>query len=161
MNPPDTGPDRRTVLAAATLSGLALPLIAGCGDAIRRSAAGAGAPSGRAPNSSAPSGSAPSSSASSGGRPLGPTSEVPVGGGHIFTVQQVVVTQPKAGEFKAFSAVCTHQGCLVSSVADGQIRCPCHGSSFSATDGSVVGGPAPAPLPAERIKVSGGTISLA
>lgn len=157
MNPPDTGPDRRTVLAGAvTLGGLALPLLAGCGDAGHRSAAGVGAPSGSAPSGSAPSGSAPG-----GGRPLGPTSEVPVGGGHIFTDQQVVVTQPKAGEFKAFSAVCTHQGCLVSSVADGQIRCPCHGSAFSATDGSVLAGPAPSPLPAERIKVSGGRISLA
>lgn len=140
MNTPDTGPGRRTVLAGATLGGLALPLLTACGAGGRRAAADA-----------APQGSGP----------LGPTSDVPVGGGHVFADQQVVVTQPKAGEFKAFSAVCTHQGCLVSSVADGQIRCPCHGSAFSATDGSVLGGPAPTPLPAERIKVSGGTISLA
>lgn len=139
MDTPGTRPDRRTVLAGATLGGLALPLLSACGAGGRRSAAAAPKASG----------------------PLGPTSDVPVGGGHVFSEQQVVVTQPKAGEFKAFSAVCTHQGCLVSSVADGQIRCPCHGSVFSASDGSVLGGPAPAPLPAERIKVTGGTISLA
>jgi Rieske Fe-S protein len=50
------------------------------------------------------------------GQPLGGTSEVPEGGGAVYSDQKVVVTQPEAGEFKAFTAVCTHQGCLVSSV---------------------------------------------
>ena len=70
------------------------------------------------------------------------TSEIPVGGGTIFADEQVVVTQPTEGEFKAFTAVCTHQGCHVSSVSDGTINCACHGSQFSIDDGSVEPGPA-------------------
>jgi Rieske Fe-S protein len=91
---------------------------------------------------------------------LGPTSAVPVGGGTIYTSAKVVVTQPTAGEFKAFSAVCTHVGCLCNQVAAGTIDCPCHGSKFKITDGSVVAGPALAPLPAKSITVSGGKILL-
>ena len=71
----------------------------------------------------------------------------------------LVITQPKAGTFKAFSAICTHQGCAVSTVENGTINCPCHGSEFAITDGSVVAGPAPKPLPAQAIKVSGGSIT--
>jgi Rieske Fe-S protein len=92
--------------------------------------------------------------------PLVSTGEVPVGGGVILAAQKVVVTQPTAGEFKAFDTTCTHQGCAVTAVADGTIDCPCHGSKFNIADGSVVGGPAPAPLPAKAITVNGTTISL-
>ena len=60
----------------------------------------------------------------------------------MLTDDKLVVTQPTEGEFKGFTAVCTHQGCTVGRVEDGEIRCPCHGSRFSAEDGSVVGGPA-------------------
>lgn len=95
------------------------------------------------------------------GEALARTSEIPVGGGTVFREEKVVVTQPTAGEFKAFSAVCTHQGCLVDKVADGTIDCPCHGSKFRVVDGSVVTGPATRPLPAEQIIVSGETITLA
>ncbi|WP_030212704.1 Rieske (2Fe-2S) protein [Streptomyces bikiniensis] len=95
------------------------------------------------------------------GEALARTSEIPVGGGTVFREEKVVVTQPTAGEFKAFSAVCTHQGCLVDKVADGTIDCPCHGSKFRVADGSVVTGPATRPLPAEQIIVSGETITLA
>ncbi|ESU46607.1 putative iron sulfur protein [Streptomyces sp. HCCB10043] len=83
-----------------------------------------------------------------------------MGGGTIFKEQKVVVTQPTEGEFKAFSAVCTHQNCLVSTVRDGTINCPCHGSRFSITDAAVEAGPATRPLPAEQISVSGGAIRL-
>jgi Rieske Fe-S protein len=72
-----------------------------------------------------------------------------------------VVTQPKKGEFKAFSAICTHQGCTVNKVADGTIDCPCHGSKYRITDASVVHGPAPRPLPAKKITVKGKSIFLA
>jgi Rieske Fe-S protein len=71
------------------------------------------------------------------------------------------VTQPEQGTFKAFSAVCTHQNCLVSQVRDGTIDCACHGSRFSITDGSVEQGPATRPLPEERIAVEGNSVRLA
>ena len=89
-----------------------------------------------------------------------PTSSVPVGGGEILTEQKVVITQPLAGTFKAFTAVCTHQGCLVGRVSDGEIVCPCHGSTYSISDGSVTGGPAPSPLKEVPIAVSGDTITF-
>jgi Rieske Fe-S protein len=91
---------------------------------------------------------------------LAPTSAIPVGSGKIFAVEKVVVTQPSSGDFKAFSAVCTHMGCIVSKISNGTIDCPCHGSQFSIKDGSVVAGPAPSPLPAESIKLSGNNIVL-
>src|SRR5215470_8159804 len=77
--------------------------------------------------------------------------QIPVGGGKIFEAQQVVVVQPTAGSFKAFSAICTHQGCVVASVANGKIICPCHNSEFSATDGSVTQGPAVTALAAKTV----------
>ena len=89
------------------------------------------------------------------------TSDVPVGGGIVLQDKQVVITQPSAGTFKAFTAVCTHQGCIVAQVAEGTITCPCHMGQFSATDGSVQGGPPPAPLAEVAITVSGTTITLA
>lgn len=91
---------------------------------------------------------------------LGPSSEVPVGGGKVYQDQQVVVTQPSAGSFKAFTAICTHQGCLVGSVSDGAIHCPCHGSEFSISDGSVMEGPATNALATEAITVANGAVIL-
>jgi Rieske Fe-S protein len=89
---------------------------------------------------------------------LATTAEVPEGGGKIIDGKNIVITQPQAGSFKAFSAVCTHQGCIVSTVADGTIDCPCHGSKFSIKDGSVVNGPATRPLPPIAINVKGTSI---
>jgi nitrite reductase/ring-hydroxylating ferredoxin subunit len=110
---------------------------------------------------SAASGSAASGSAASGGAApgtLASTAEVPEGGGKIIDGVNVVITQPQAGSFKGFSAVCTHQGCIVDSISDGIIGCPCHGSEFSIKDGSVVRGPATRPLPPVAIKVEGTSI---
>ena len=92
-------------------------------------------------------------------------SDVPVGGGTVIS-QSVVVTQPTAGTFKAFSAVCTHQGCPVNEVKDGTINCPCHGSRYSITDGSVkVAGPGLSPQTQKPLKsmtaaVNGDTITV-
>ena len=85
---------------------------------------------------------------------------VPVGGGMIFKEKQVVVTQPSSGEFKAFSAVCTHMGCIVNQISNGTIDCPCHGSQYDITTGAVTAGPAPKPLPPVSIKVSNGSVFL-
>jgi nitrite reductase/ring-hydroxylating ferredoxin subunit len=76
----------------------------------------------------------------------------------VFTDAKVVVTQPTAGQYKGFSAVCTHQGNIVGSVEGGQIVCPFHNSHFKITDGSVTSGPAPSPLPAVNVAVQGTNI---
>jgi Rieske Fe-S protein len=94
------------------------------------------------------------------GTVLGTASEIPVGGGKIFTAAKVVVTQPARGQYQGFSAVCTHVGCILSEVADGTIDCPCHGSEFKITNGAVVTGPAPSPLPKRQIKVVDGQVFL-
>ena len=103
---------------------------------------------------------APSSGASSAAAGGTPTSEIPVGGGKIFADTKTVVTQPTAGTFKAFDAVCPHQGCTVSSVEGGQIICPCHQSHFDATTGDRVSGPAPTGLTAKTITVTGDTFTV-
>jgi Rieske Fe-S protein len=94
----------------------------------------------------------------------GPTTvkvaDVPVGGGTIIAASQVVVTQPSAGEFKAFSAICTHQNCVVARVQNGAIDCTCHNSKFSATDGSVLNGPANRPLTAKEVTVAGDSLTI-
>lgn len=103
------------------------------------------------------------SGAKSGGKMgtlLGMTDDIPVGGGKVFTAAKVVVTQPVKGTFKAFSAVCTHVGCLCDQVADGTVNCPCHGSKFKIADGSVAAGPAPSPLAPAKIMVADGKIML-
>jgi Rieske Fe-S protein len=142
---------------------LSTAALAGCskyGDGSAPPAAATSAPPASKP-ASAPS-SAPASAPASGeGEVLVKTADVPVGGGTVITDKKIVVTQPVAGEFKAFSAVCTHRGCIVNSVSDGTINCPCHGSKFRITDAAVVAGPAPRPLPAEAITEKGGEILLA
>jgi nitrite reductase/ring-hydroxylating ferredoxin subunit len=143
---------RRGVLAGVGLVGLA-GVVTACGAGSSSSTQGAST----AASSAAASGGASSAAAANA---LAATSDIPVGGGTIFTGPKVVVTQPTANEFKAFSAVCTHMGCIVSQVSNGTIDCPCHGSQYSITTGAVVAGPAPMPLPAEQIKVSGGSIFL-
>jgi len=102
-----------------------------------------------------------SGSGSGSGTVLAKTSDIPVDGGMVISSAQVVVTQPSAGVYKAFTAICTHQGCTVSNVSDNQIQCPCHGSVFSAKDGSVIQGPASAPLASKTITVANGQITAA
>ncbi|MEU9330374.1 Rieske (2Fe-2S) protein [Streptomyces canus] len=138
---PASAPSRRVVVAAVGAAGLALTLNA-CG-------------------SEDDSSSSSSSDTAAAGSVLGKTSDIPEGGGKIFKDSGVVVTQPTAGEFKAFSSKCTHQGCAVTGITNGIITCPCHKSEFSVTDGSVKKGPATQPLPEEKITVSGDSISLA
>jgi nitrite reductase/ring-hydroxylating ferredoxin subunit len=91
---------------------------------------------------------------------LGMTSQVPVGGGVVFASHHVVVTQPNAGTYKAFSSVCTHAGCQCDSVASGMISCPCHGAAFSISDGSALQGPTQTPLPTRTVTVTNGEIRL-
>ncbi|MEU3427531.1 Rieske (2Fe-2S) protein [Streptomyces gardneri] len=132
-----SGVARRTVVSAAGAAGLAAALAAcGGGDTEDKG------------------------TKEQAGATLARTGDIPVGGGKVIAGQGLVITQPKAGEFKAFSSKCTHAGCAVSGVKDGVIVCPCHQSHFDASDGSVKSGPATSPLPPTPIQVVGDEISL-
>ncbi|MFC5834940.1 Rieske (2Fe-2S) protein [Nonomuraea insulae] len=139
------------MFASAGAGGLALAITACSGGTDTAQTAGTGT------DSSATASSAPQAA----GGALAKTADIPVGGGTVFKDQKIVVTQPTEGEFKAFSAVCTHKGCSVGSVEGGAIVCPCHGSKFGVADGAVTAGPAEKPLPAQEIKVEGDQIMLA
>lgn len=94
------------------------------------------------------------------GKEVAKAADIPVGGGKTIADSKVVVTQPQQGAFKAFSAICTHQGCLVNKVANGVIKCPCHGSEFKIGDGSVAHGPASRPLKEYQVQVKNGGIVI-
>jgi len=158
------GISRRNALTGAATVGVGLPLLAACGGGDDTTGTDPAGGSGGSSTSAGPGNGGSGGSGNGGGgggAALTSTSDIPVGGGTIFADESVVVTQPTAGEFKCFSAVCTHQGCLVSSVQDGSINCTCHGSTFDIADGAVLGGPATSPLPAVELSVEGDQISLA
>jgi len=149
-------PSRRNLMAGLAAAGVAVPVLAACGSSSDTT--GTTDPAGStSSDTSASSGS--SSTAKSGGDTI-PTSEIPVGGGKIFASDKVVVTQPTAGDFKAFTAVCTHQGCILANVSDGTINCTCHFSKFSIEDGSVVNGPATKALAEKTVTVSGSSLTV-
>ncbi|MFF5188511.1 Rieske (2Fe-2S) protein [Streptomyces sp. NPDC000345] len=160
-----SGPARRSVMAAAGAAGLSVALTAcgGSDDDTSSSSASSGGTSGST-GSAGSTGSGESASTggdAAAGSALTTTSEIPEGGGKVFGAEKVVVVQPTAGTYKAFSAVCTHAGCSVKSISDGVINCPCHNSNFSIEDGSVKSGPATKALPEVKITVSGDSITLA
>jgi Rieske Fe-S protein len=146
---------RRTVLAGVGVVGVAGSLAA-CGTSSSTDNGG----SMDGGNNTAPSAAASAGGGGgAGGGGIAKTADIPEGGGKI--IGAVVVTQPSAGTFKAFSTTCTHQGCTVNKINNGVIMCPCHGSQFSIADGSVKAGPAPAPLPAKTVTVNNGEITVA
>jgi Rieske Fe-S protein len=170
---PAAASSRRTVLRAAGLlaaAGGAAVVTACAADGDPASApstsAGSGSSSAPGPTSTAPTASSPTSEASgsptkSAKAPSGPsvpTSKVPVGGGVILNEADYVVTQPTKGKYKAFTKICTHQGCAVAEVANGVIHCDCHGSEYSIKDGSVVRPPASRPLAEHEVTVSDGKV---
>ncbi|MET9058742.1 MULTISPECIES: Rieske (2Fe-2S) protein [Streptomyces] len=164
---PSSGPARRTVVTAAGVAGLAVALTAcggsddgGSSESVSAGSASSGGTSGGGSEGASSGGTGGGDNAAGGGA-LTTTADIPEGGGKVFGSEKVVVVQPSAGTYKAYSAVCTHAGCGVKSVADGIINCPCHNSNFSIEDGSVKSGPATKPLPEVKITVSGDSISLA
>lgn len=130
-------PSRRLLIGGL----VGLPVLAACG------------------SESSSTGASGSTGTTSSG-PIATTADIPVGGGKIFAAEKVVITQPTAGEFKAFSAICTHQGCPVSEISGEEIDCTCHGSKFSIADGSVLDGPADAPLESLTVTADGEDLSL-
>jgi Rieske Fe-S protein len=147
---------RRTMLAGAC--GGCAAVVAGCTTHITGRAAPTELPT-VPPVGAAPPGTATDDA--KGADTLAATADIPIGGGKIITDADVVISQPTAGKFVAFSATCTHQGCSVSTITGNTVTCPCHGSSFALADGSVLKGPATNPLPEKDIRVSGGQIRLA
>ena len=150
---------RRAMLAGACAT--CLSAVAGCARYGTSNGLAGPATYGGAPSSAAGPRSAAGASSAAGGSAsdvLASTAEIPVGGGKILTDKKIVITQPQAGSFHAFTAICTHLGCIVNTVSGGTINCPCHGSKYSIVNGSVVNGPAPLPLAAVSIKVQGTSI---
>jgi len=148
---PHEATDRRTVLRAAGVLGVGMAgvgSVAACGSSARGESAAPGAQAG-------------GTSATSSAGTVVKVADVPVGGGIVLADQLVVVTQPTPGEFKAFSAMCTHKQCAVSKVESGQIVCSCHGSHFDITTGAPTAeSPAKAPLGSRTATVSGGTVTI-
>ncbi|MBT2450095.1 Rieske (2Fe-2S) protein [Streptomyces sp. ISL-43] len=89
---------------------------------------------------------------------LGAASDVPVGGAMLFRKEKLLVSCAEAGQYKAFSAQCTHAGCVLDKIVEGQGNCPCHGSRFDVTTGKVLRGPAGDPLPEVPVRAEGGKL---
>lgn len=151
--------DRRTVLQATGLVAVG-GVVAACGGSSGSASASSSAAPAASSAAPAASSAAPASSAAAGGSGVAAVADIPVGGGIILEDEAIVLTQPTAGDVKAFTAICTHQACLVSQVVDNEIICPCHGSKFSATDGSVIQGPATQALAVAGVSVDGGQVVL-
>ncbi|MFI9583213.1 Rieske (2Fe-2S) protein [Streptomyces sp. NPDC052236] len=154
---------RRTVVTTLGGAGLAAALTA-CGDSEDGGQSAQEQPPQQPTGGTASATASAEAGADAGGgagtgKVIAKTSEIPEGGGKV--IGDVVVTQPTAGEFRAFSSKCTHQGCAVKGIANGVINCPCHNSEFSVTDGSVKKGPATTALPPASITVAGDSITLA
>ena len=134
---------RRTAIAGAGAAALAVSGLSACG------------------SESAPAGAATSAPpAGSGAGVSAKVADIPVGGGKIFADAKTVITQPTAGEFKAFSSICTHKQCPVTEVTT-TINCKCHGSKYNLTDGAPANGPATEPLAPKEIKVEGDAVTVA
>lgn len=169
--PAGRGTGRRAVVAAVGAAGLTAALAA-CGGGMADAGSGDSKAAGDGQADPGASGGGDSGSGGTGGSgaegsaggdagpTLAKTSEIPKGGGKIFKGEKVVVTQPQDGDIKAFSAICTHAGCVVGEVSGGTINCMCHGSKFDITDGSVKTGPATKGLAPAKVTVKGGSVSL-
>lgn len=162
------GSSRRAVLAGASALGVGC-LLAACGT-DSGGAGSNGADGGDFSNDPAPAGSKgadtgstsggdTSGGSSGGGEALALVADVPEGGGIIKG--DYIITQPASGTFKAFSKVCTHQGCDVTEVDGGEAICKCHNSKFSIEDGKPTSGPAKKALTETKVKVDGDNIVAA
>ena len=152
MNQP-SDVSRRSLIALGG-SGVALALAA-C--STPAATTGAGKTSDALP-SAAPSASVPSPGGAAPAE-LAKLADIPVGGSVSATLAgaPILVSQPEAGTVVAFSAICTHQGCIVAPAED-EFDCPCHASRFNSSTGAVLGGPALKPLEKVQVTVSGDSV---
>ena len=95
---------------------------------------------------------------------VGKVTDFPAGQGKVVPVNDkpVIVVNTTQGGLKAYSAICTHFGCIVVWDQPRQfILCPCHDGRFNAVNGAVISGPPPAPLPELPVTVENGTVYVA
>ena len=174
----DADPQRRALvlggagaLALAALTGIAATLSAVIGRALNTGGTSSASAATFTPTTPAPSHPAPSATAANPskapaaqlpGRHIVAAADVPPGRAFRFTDSNGdpawLLHEPN-GDFRAFSAICTHAGCSVG-LSGGEFACPCHGGRFSAADGSVLGGPPPSPLSRLNIRVVDGDVRL-
>jgi Rieske Fe-S protein len=154
---------RRTVLALT--AGGAGALLTGCVVQAQPQTAAPAQPAQQPAQPAQPTRAAQSAQPSTAAPPKQPAQnalarldDVPAGGGVVLADQKLVLTRNDAGKAFAFSAVCTHQGCIVAEVRGGTINCACHGSTFDASTGQVVNGPARQPLPPVSVQQRDGAI---
>ena len=75
------------------------------------------------------------------------------------TSQQAILVHLESGDFRAYSAICTHRACTVNYSSSGELACPCHGSVFDSANGAaVIEGPAKRPLPEIPVEVRNGEV---
>lgn len=154
LRPPAAGVSRRSVLTIGAV-GASAAALAACSQAsspdnptVTGSAGG---------DNSSGTGSSASGSSGGSAKALAKLSDITVGSAIAATGPdgaKIIIARPTSTTVAAFSAICTHQGCVVAP-SGGQLDCPCHGSVFNATTGAVVNGPANRPLPAVNVKLSG------
>ena len=149
---------RRTVMSGIVGVGVGVPILAACGSDDSESSGSSG--SGGGSDGGGDGGGDDGGGGASASGAIGKTSEVPVGGAKIFKAEKVMVSQPNEGEFKAFSTVCTHQGCPITKIDGDEIECGCHGSRFAVADGSVANGPATKPLEELKATVKGDNLTV-
>ncbi|GIE96990.1 Rieske (2Fe-2S) protein [Paractinoplanes rishiriensis] len=163
---PGTRSTRRFVLLGAGAAG-ATAVLAACGTSNSGNTngedfsdepapAGSAGADGSASGGDSGGGDSGGGDSGGGGGALALVADVPEGGGVIKG--DLVITQPTAGTFKAFSKVCTHAGCDVSKVDAGVITCPCHNSKFSIETGEPTAGPANKALAETKVVVDGDNI---
>ena len=105
-------------------------------------------------------GGSPSADPGTGGAEIAKLADIPVGGSISATLdgKPILVAQPTAGSVVAFSAICTHKGCVVKPDA-AEFACPCHGSRYDSTNGEVTAGPAPRALDSVKVTVAGDSVT--
>jgi cytochrome b6-f complex iron-sulfur subunit len=92
---------------------------------------------------------------------VGAVEDFAIGTGKVVPVDNkpVIIVNTSVGGVKAFSAICTHLGCVVDwDKKRGVIHSPCHDGLFNPVTGAVVGGPPPRPLPPYELAIKDGKV---